>query len=106
MSLPHTRCHSYELLCVRLGRLFEPYIINILPDLLVCYGDSSKDVREAAQETAQAIMAKLSSHGVKLVLPVLLEAVESTSWRTKLGSVRHPLTPLFVCLLECRVCLV
>eukprot|EP00038_Savillea_parva_P019291 m.27053 g.27053 ORF g.27053 m.27053 type:complete len:2638 (-) comp4371_c0_seq1:195-8108(-) len=78
---------AYELLCVRLGRLFEPYIINVLRDLLVCYGDNNKDVREAADETAQAIMSKLSSHGVKLVLPLLLEGIENSAWRTKLGSV-------------------
>lgn len=78
---------AYELLCLRLGRLFEPYIINVLRDLLVCYGDNNKDVRTAAEETAQAIMSKLTNHGVKLVLPLLLEAIESNSWRTKLGSV-------------------
>jgi len=78
---------AYELLCVRLGRLFEPYIIHVLTDMLNCYGDGNKDVRQAAEETAQAIMSKLSSHGVKLVLPQLLEGIESDKWRTKLGSV-------------------
>lgn len=78
---------AYELLCLRLGRVFEPYIMNLLPNLLVCYGDSNKDVRTAAEEAARAIMSTISSHGVKMVLPALLKALEDNSWRTKLGSV-------------------
>eukprot|EP00041_Stephanoeca_diplocostata_P039135 m.1590416 g.1590416 ORF g.1590416 m.1590416 type:complete len:2646 (+) comp25336_c0_seq1:57-7994(+) len=78
---------AYELLCLRLGRLFEPYIMNLLPDLLVCYGDGNKDVRTAAEEAARAIMRTISSHGVKMLLPSLLNALEDNSWRTKLGSV-------------------
>eukprot|EP00039_Didymoeca_costata_P025794 m.14264 g.14264 ORF g.14264 m.14264 type:complete len:2573 (+) comp5051_c0_seq1:157-7875(+) len=78
---------AYELICIRLGRIFEPYIVNILPQLLICFGDGNQNVREAAQETSDAIMSKLSSHGVKLVLPHLLKALEDNQWRTKQGSV-------------------
>lgn len=37
---------AFELLCIMLGRLFEPYVVKLLPDLLVCYGDGNQYVRE------------------------------------------------------------
>jgi hypothetical protein len=77
---------AFECLCNTLERLFEPYVIQILPKLLVCYGDNVADVRDATAETARAIMSQLSAHGVKLVLPALLKALEDRAWRTKVGT--------------------
>jgi hypothetical protein len=79
---------AFECLCTKLGRLFEPYVIHILPLLLSCFGDSSAGVREATEGAANAIMAQLSGQGVKLVLPGLLKGVEDKQWRTKQGSVQ------------------
>ncbi|GAM21690.1 hypothetical protein SAMD00019534_048650 [Acytostelium subglobosum LB1] len=78
---------AFECLCNILGRVFEPYIIQIIPKLLVCFGDSAADVRTATSETARAIMSQLSGHGVKIVLPALLKAIDDRQWRTKEGSI-------------------
>ncbi|CAG8555168.1 3621_t:CDS:10, partial [Cetraspora pellucida] len=78
---------AFETLSQSLGRLFEPYVIQILPLLLVCFGDAHPDVREATSDTARAIMSKLSGHCIKLILPTLLAGLEDRQWRTKKGSI-------------------
>lgn len=40
---------AFELLCHILGRLFEPYVIHVLPSLLLCFGDGNKFVREVSK---------------------------------------------------------
>jgi len=78
---------AFETLSMTLGRLFEPYIIQIIPYLLTCFGDPKPEVREATQDAARVIMGKISGHCVKLILPSLLEALEDKNWRTKTGSI-------------------
>ncbi|KAJ3049894.1 translational activator of GCN4 [Rhizophlyctis rosea] len=78
---------AFETLSQTLGRLFEPYVIQILPLLLVCFGDSSREVREATEDACRVIMSKLSGHCVKLVMPTLLNGLEDKNWRAKTGSI-------------------
>ena len=79
---------AVECLCMKLGRMFEPYIITVLPLLLALFGDGDVHVRESAQDAARVIMANLSGPGVKLVLPTLLRGLNEKQWRTKQGSIQ------------------
>ncbi|CAM9326832.1 unnamed protein product, partial [Phaeothamnion confervicola] len=90
---------AFECMCERLGLLFEPYVIVILPLLLRCSSDASlsgrpfslllcKQVREAAHDCARAIMANLSAHGVKLVVPAILASLSDPAWRTKQAAIQ------------------
>ncbi|GAV69761.1 LOW QUALITY PROTEIN: DUF3554 domain-containing protein/CLASP_N domain-containing protein/HEAT_2 domain-containing protein [Cephalotus follicularis] len=79
---------AFECLCETLGRLFEPYVIQMIPLLLVSFSDQVVAVREAAECAARAMMSQLSGQGVKLVLPSLLKGLEDKAWRTKQSSVQ------------------
>ena len=78
---------AYETLTLTLKRLFEPYIIGILPQMLAGFGDVSSDVREATQDAAKAIMQNVSGHCVKIILPTLLSGLDEKQWRTKKGAI-------------------
>ncbi|KAG0125489.1 armadillo-type protein [Tuber indicum] len=77
---------AYELLSLILGRLFEPYVIQILPLLLQSFGDGVIDVREACSDAAKVCFSSLSSYGVKVILPDLLEGLDEPAWRSKKGA--------------------
>lgn len=77
---------AYELLATMLGRLFEPYVIQIVPQLLTGFGDSNANVRDAALASAKACFARLSSYGVKNILPTLLNGLDDDQWRSKKGA--------------------
>lgn len=79
---------AFECLCEKLGKLFEPYVIYLLPLLLVSFSDQVVAVREAAECAARAMMSQLTAQGVKLVLPSLLKGLEDKAWRTKQSSVQ------------------
>ena len=77
---------AYELLSLVLGRVFEAYVIQIVPHLLLSFGDSTADVREACLDTSKTCFASLSSYGVKLILPTLLDGLDEQQWRSKKGA--------------------
>eukprot|EP00804_Cyclotella_cryptica_P025389 CCRYP_016513-RD/>CCRYP_016513-RD protein AED:0.04 eAED:0.04 QI:135/1/1/1/0.77/0.7/10/4374/2912 len=79
---------AIELCCSRLGILFEPYVIVLLPALLKAFSDSNDHVRSAADKTVGLIMSNLSGHGVKLVMPAVLQAFDETEWRTRVASIK------------------
>lgn len=75
-----------ETCAILMGRLFEPYVVTFVPFLLSCMSDAALDVRNACWAAAQAAMSELSSQGVKLVLPSLVEGLKDRQWRTRAGS--------------------
>ena len=77
---------AYELLSLILGRVFEPYVIQIVPQLLSGFGDSSADVREACLDASKTCFSSLSSYGVKVILPTLLDGLDDQQWRSKKGA--------------------
>ena len=78
---------AFECLSKRMQRGFEASAIHKLDHLLICFGDSSPDVRAAAASAAKEIMSQLSNHGVKRVVPVLTKALSDRSWRTKKAAI-------------------
>ncbi|CEF63781.1 Translational activator GCN1 [Strongyloides ratti] len=81
-------CLLMEMLGYALGQAFEPYIHELLPELLTAYGDTNENVRYAAEDACNCIMSKISNFGVKLILPVVLEVIDKDAWRTKVVCVK------------------
>jgi HEAT repeat protein len=77
----------YEALYSFFGSAFEPYSVIILPNLLKCFGESDSSVKEAAHSASKILMANLTSHGVKMVLPKLLNSLNESAWRSRLEAV-------------------
>lgn len=77
---------AYELLSLILGRLFEPYVLQIVPQLLIGFGDATANVREACLDASKTCFSSLSSYGVKIILPTLLEGLDEQQWRSKKGA--------------------
>jgi hypothetical protein len=78
---------AYEALLYSLGRLFEPFVPQILPYLLVTYGDSATEVRNATSDTAKMVMQTISGHCLKEILPSLLAGLDEPQWRSKKGTI-------------------
>lgn len=77
---------AFELLSLILGSIFEPYVIQIVPQLLVGFGDANTEVRDACSNAARTCFRSLSSFGVREVLPTLLDGLDETAWRSKKGA--------------------
>ena len=78
---------ALECLIRVVGRLFEPYAVTFVQPLLSSLSDGNNNVRQAAGDTARVLMQQLSAHGIRQILPSLLEALEDDSqWRSQQGA--------------------
>ena len=50
---------AFETLCSMLGRLFEPYVVHLLPHLLLCFGDGNQYVREVNEDVDHLFVNRL-----------------------------------------------
>lgn len=73
--LKKTKIYPKCLTYLNQNTLFPRYVIRILPFLLVSFSDPVSAVREAAECAARAMMSQLTVHGVKLILPSLLQVL-------------------------------
>ncbi|CAI5153488.1 BEM_HP_G0080300.mRNA.1.CDS.1 [Saccharomyces cerevisiae] len=66
-----------------LGEVFEPYVIEILPNILKNLGMLFLEVRDATARATKAIMAHTTGYGVKKLIPVAVSNLDEIAWRTK-----------------------
>lgn len=78
---------AFECLSSSIGKMFEPYVIEVLPILLKSLGDPVPEVREAADGAAKQIMKNTTSFGVKKLIPLAISNLDEIAWRSKKGSV-------------------
>lgn len=77
----------FECLSQSLGTYFEPYALEIIPLILSSLGDASPEVREATSYSARQIMKHATGYGIKKLIPLALDTLDSTAWRAKKGAV-------------------
>lgn len=79
--------YAFEYLSKSLGKYFEPFVIEVLPNILKNLGDAVPEVRNSTAEATKAIMQHTTSYGIKRLIPVAVSNLDEIAWRTKRGSV-------------------
>lgn len=70
-------------LCESCGSKAEPFVMPLLGYILKCSSHNSGGIRDAAEDTARAMMVLLNTHAICLVVPVLFKAFADPEWRVK-----------------------
>ena len=77
---------SIHAMCEVAGPGAEPYVVSLLPLLLLAHGAQAAPVRAAAVEAGAAAARALNPFAMRVVLPAIKAAVESDAWRVKAGA--------------------
>ncbi|CAI5497356.1 unnamed protein product [Closterium sp. Naga37s-1] len=71
----------------KMGRTCEPFLIELLPAVLVLYSDKLQNVRAAADAAGRAICSTICPFAAKLLLPAIFEGMsDRKNWRTAEGA--------------------
>jgi len=76
----------YELLFSFYGYPFEPYILQVAPEVIQAFDDGNAMVRAAAKRTGEGMLSTLSAVAVRLLMPSVIAATNSRSSRLKSGA--------------------
>uniref|UniRef100_A0A7S1VSC1 TOG domain-containing protein n=1 Tax=Grammatophora oceanica TaxID=210454 RepID=A0A7S1VSC1_9STRA len=78
-------------LCETVGKKAEPYVVGgFLAAALDECGSSSSSVREAAEDTASALVTLANPWAFpKLICPLLIQSLTSTEWRVKYNALER-----------------
>ena len=71
------------------GKVLEPYLPRFFSILMQFFGDNNDEVRSMSLNICRSAISKLSSFGVKNVLPLLLKGIDekSMNWKVKLANI-------------------
>lgn len=75
----------YELLLIILGCVFEFYVIQIVFQFFVGFGDVNVDVCEVVLVVVKVCFVKLSLYGVKQILFIFFRGFDDDQWCSKKG---------------------
>lgn len=78
---------AIDCLSQSLGKLFEPFALELLPIVLAGLGDPQIPVRAAATDAARSVMKHTTGYGIKQQIPLTLDRLNDTAWRGKKGAV-------------------
>lgn len=78
----------YPRLFHTLGSIIEYKATDFIPALLAALKDRNKELVTAAQEASRVLMASLSIHGARIILPILLAGLDAKDWKAKVQHVR------------------
>ena len=69
------------------GPVFEPYALELMPEILAGLGDAQAIVRAPAGDAARKVMGLATAYGVGVLIPMALSQLDQSAWRSKKGAV-------------------
>ena len=70
-----------------MGKLYEPYFVEIFEEISTMISNREKKVRETAQECFKNMMKELSGYGVDKIMPNLIKDLHSMSSKGKIANI-------------------